>query len=152
MQHRQTFQLRTIKLTENLRSVSLGHTSWHVWNNVVDLGLTLGRPSYLCASHFQPRASPRANPRAYPGHLKKLFKCPALRAIFVGKCPAPRSYYDGSLLANARSPSPSDQYTKLLVAIFNKHNCFSSVELYKTGHEMSHSDSKKAKQMVFLLL
>ena len=32
---------------------------------------------------------PRAKPRAYSGHLKKLFKCPALRAIFVGKCPAP---------------------------------------------------------------
>ena len=55
----------------------------------------------LCASQFQPRASPsRANPRTYPRPLKKLFKCPALRAIFVGKCPAPRSYYDGQM------PSP----------------------------------------------
>ena len=24
-----------------------------------------------------------------PGHLKRLFKCPALRTIFVGKCPVP---------------------------------------------------------------
>ena len=52
----------------------------------------------LCASQFQPRASPsRVNPRSYPRPLKKLFKCPALRAIFVGKCPAPRSYYDGQM-------------------------------------------------------
>ena len=92
-----------------------------------------------CASQFQPRASPRSN----PGHLKKMFKCPALRAISVGKCPALRSYYDGQL--NAQPSSPSDQYTKLLVAIFNKHNCFSSTELHKTGHEMNHSDRKTDK-------
>ena len=42
-------------------------------------------------------------------------------------------------------PSPSDQYTKLLVAIFNKRNCFGSTELHKTGHETSHSDRKKDK-------
>ena len=47
--------------------------------------------------------------------------------------------------SNARPPSPSDQYTKLLVAIFNKHNCYGSIELHKTGHEMSHSDWKKDK-------
>ena len=50
--------------------------------------------------------------------------------------------------SNARPPSPSDQYTKSLVAIFTKHNCFSSImsiELHKTGHEMSHSDWKKDK-------
>ena len=40
---------------------------------------------------------PRANPRAYPGHLKKLFKCPALRAFFVGKCPAPGSLCGGQM-------------------------------------------------------
>ena len=34
---------------------------------------------------------PQANPRAYPRHLKKLFKCLALPASFVCKCPAPRS-------------------------------------------------------------
>ena len=32
-----------------------------------------------------------------PGHLKKLFKCPALRAIFVGKCPADRSFCGGQM-------------------------------------------------------
>ena len=26
---------------------------------------------------------------------------------------------------------------EILVAIFNKHNCLSSVELHKTGHEMN---------------
>ena len=71
-----------------------------------------------------------------------MFKCPAPRAIFVGKCPAPPFLLWWSI---ARPPSVSDQYTKLLVAIFNKHNCFSSIELHKTGHETSHSDSKKGK-------
>ena len=40
---------------------------------------------------------PGQTPGVYPGHLKKLFKCPALRAIFVGKCPVSRSYYDGQM-------------------------------------------------------
>ena len=42
--------------------------------------------------------------------------------------------------SNAWPPSLSNQYTKLLVAIFNKHNSFSSIELHKTGHEMNHCD------------
>ena len=49
--------------------------------------------------------------------------------------------------SNVRPPRPSDQCTKLLVAIFNKHDCFSSIELHKTGQEMSHSDWKKTKQV-----
>ena len=41
-------------------------------------------------------------PRAYPGQLKKLVKCLALRVIFVRKClapppPPPRTYYDGQM-------------------------------------------------------
>ena len=36
-------------------------------------------------------------PPANPGHLKKLFKCPAMRAIFVGKCPTPRSFCGGQM-------------------------------------------------------
>ena len=36
----------------------------------------------------------------------------------------------------------------LLRPFFNKHDCFSSIELHKTGHEMSHSDRTKTKQMV----
>ena len=97
----------------------------------------------LCASQLQPRASPPpGKPPGIPRAFEKMFKCPALRASFVGKCHAPRSYYDGQMPGPS---SPSDQYTKLLVAIFNKHNCFGSIELHKTGHEMSHSDWKKDK-------
>ena len=46
------------------------------------------------AASIPPPPPPRANPQAYPGHLKKLFKCPALGEIFVCKCSAPRSYYN----------------------------------------------------------
>ena len=67
---------------------------------------------HLCASQFQPRAFLL---RENPGHLKQLVKCLALRETFVGKCPALCFYYDGQM------PSPpvrSDQYAKVLVAIF----------------------------------
>ena len=60
----------------------------------------------LCASQFQPRASPPAN----PGQLKKLVKCPALWAIFVGKCPAPRSYYDGQMPGPPVHPITTQNY------------------------------------------
>ena len=49
--------------------------------------------------------------------------------------------------SNARSPvQPTN--IKILVAIFNKNNCF--IELHKTGHEMSHSDCKKDKANGFI--
>ena len=65
------------------------------------------------------------------------------------------------LLANAPPPIPSmmikcpalsqsDQYTKLVLAIFIKHNCFSSIELHKTSYKMSHSDCKKDKGNGFI--
>ena len=47
----------------------------------------------------------------------KLVKCTTQQAIFVGKYPVPRFYYDGQMRC-PRIPSPSDQYTKILVAIF----------------------------------
>ena len=43
----------------------------------------------MCESIPVTSISPGANPWAYPRHLKKLFKCLALPAIFVGKCPTP---------------------------------------------------------------
>ena len=44
----------------------------------------------------------------------------------------------------ARRPNTSDQYTKILVSILNTHGgCFSSIELLKRGHEISHSDRTK---------
>ena len=72
-----------------------------------------------------------------PGHLKNLFKC-----TFCWQIPLPLFLQWWS---NAWPPSLSDQYTNLLVAIFNKHNCFSSIELHITGHEISHSNWKKDK-------
>ena len=40
----------------------------------------------LCC--VQVNSSREYPPGQTPGHLKKLFKCPALRVIFVDKCPA----------------------------------------------------------------
>ena len=91
---------------------------------------------YLCVSQFQPRAS-SPSPGQTPGHLKKLFKCPALRAIFVGKCPAPLSFCGGQMPDPPVHPINIQSYW---LPYFNKHNCFSSIELHKTGHEMSHFD------------
>ena len=69
----------------------------------------------MCES-FPAASTPPANSRANPGHLKKLVKCLVLRAIFVGKYPTPRSYYDDQI------PAPPS----ILIAIFsNKNNCFS---------------------------
>ena len=71
--------------------------------------------------------------------------------------------YEQFLLANAPPPVPSvvvkclalqssrSIYKIISYRHFNKHNCFSSIELHKIGHEMSHSDWKKTKQMVLLL-
>ena len=73
----------------------------------------------LCVSQFQPQASPRANPRAYPGHLKKLFKCPVLRAIFVGKCPPPRSFCGGQMPG---PPVRAINIQSYWLPYFNKHN------------------------------
>ena len=86
-------------------------------------------------SQFQPRASPPpGKPWVYPGHLKKLFKCPALRAIFVGKCPAPRSFCGGQMPGPPVQPINIQSYW---LPYFNKHNCFSPIELHKTDRNES---------------
>ena len=87
-----------------------------------------------------------SKPPGIPRHLKKLLQCPALRAIFVGKYPSPHP----SPFLLWWSNACSQNITKLLVVIFNKHNCFSSIELHKTNHEMSHSDWKKDKENSFI--
>ena len=96
----------------------------------------------MCESIPAASIPPRANPRAF----EKIVQMPGPAGNFCWQMPRPRSYYDGQMPG---PPSTSDQYTKLLVAIFNKHNCFSLIELHKIGHEMSHSDSKKTTQMFF---
>ena len=92
---------------------------------------------YLCASQFQPRASPLH----IPGIWKKIFKYPALRAIFVSKCPG----HVPTMIIKCPTPSPSDRYTRLFVALFNKRNCSGLIELHKTGHEISDCDWKQEK-------
>ena len=84
------------------------------WSGLQDTIPDNLRVSHSSCKHSPPPPPPRP---ANPVHLKKNVKCPAQRAIFVNKCPAPRSYYKWS---NARPPSPSDQYTKTLVAIFEE--------------------------------
>ena len=80
---------------------------------------------------------PRAN-----WHLKKMIKCPALRAIFIGKCPAPRSFYDGPMPGPPVHPTNLQKYW---LPFYNKHNCFSSIELHKTGrNESPRSNKEKA--------
>ena len=86
---------------------------------------------YLCASQFQPQASPE-HIRAF----EKNVQIPGSAEIFLSKCPGPVP----TMIIKCPIPSPSDRYTRLFVALFNKHNCFSSIELHKTGHEFGHCD------------
>ena len=58
---------------------------------------------------------PPGNPPGIPRQVEKLF----MRAIFVGKFPLPVPTMMVKSLANPRPPKPCDQYTKVLVAIFN---------------------------------
>ena len=70
----------------------------------------------LLAPNVRVNSSREHPPRANPRRLKKLDKCPALQAIFV----AWQMPWSPFLLwwSNAPPPSPSDQYTKILVAFF----------------------------------
>ena len=99
----------------------------------------------MCESSSREHSSP-----ANPGHLKKNGQM---------SNPAGNFYWRMSRLpfllwwsnARLRLHSPSDQYTKILVANFlNKNNCFSSKELHKTVHKMSHSYWKKDKANSFI--
>ena len=45
-----------------------------------------------------------------PQALEKMVKCPELRAIFVGKCPTPRSYYDCQMLGPPVHPTNIQKY------------------------------------------
>ena len=78
------------------------------------------------------RHNMRVNSCCEPGHLKKMVKCPALRASCVGKYPAPRSCYDSQM--PVLPLHQTNIYAKILVVIFDKHKCFSSI-LQKTDHE-----------------
>ena len=94
----------------------------------------------LCASQSQPRASPPPLP-CKPLGIPWVFNFFFSNARPCGKflleiAPPPFLLW----CSNARPSSPSDQYKKLLVFFLIKHNCFSSIELHKTGREMSHSD------------
>ena len=100
----------------------------------------------MCESIPAASILPPGKPPGIPRVFEKIVQIPGPAGNFCCQMPRPPFLLWWS---NSRPPSPSDQYTKLLVAIFNKHNCFSSIELHKTGHEMSHSDSKKTKQMGF---
>ena len=50
--------------------------------------------------------------------------------------------------SNALPPVHPNNIQKCYLPSFNKHNCFRSIVLHKTGYEMSHSDWKKEKKMV----
>ena len=84
----------------------------------------------LCASQFQPRASPPGIPRAF----EKIVRMPGPTSNICQLANAPPPV--PTMMVKSLPPSPPtpfDQYTKVLVAIFNKYNCFSSIELHKTG-------------------
>ena len=65
--------------------------------------------NFLCVSQFQPWASP---PPGKPQAFEKIGQMPGPAGNFVGKCPAPRSYYHGQM------PDPPLHPTKILVANF----------------------------------
>ena len=52
-----------------------------------------------------------------------------------------------TMMVKYPAPQPSDQYTKLFVAMFNKHNCFSSIELHKTSKKFATPTEKQTKQV-----
>ena len=86
-----------------------------------------------------PAASiPPGKPPGIPRAFEKIVQMPGSAGNFCWQMHRPPFHLWWS---NARPSSPSDQYTKFFwLPYFNKHNCFSSIELHKTGHEMSHSD------------
>ena len=70
----------------------------------------------LYASQFQPRASPpQGKPPGIPRTFEKIIQMPGPAGNFCWQMPRPPFLLWWS---NARPSSPSDQYTKLLVAIF----------------------------------
>ena len=90
-------------------------TAWDIlyfrWNDMEWPNINIGQTIQLyacimCESIPALWASPPP-PWASPWHLKKLVKCPALWAVFVGKCPSPCSFCDGQM------PSPPVHSTNL---------------------------------------
>ena len=125
------------------RASSAGNSSWYFWQQIratklsPSPSLTLVDPT--CIYHHS------ACPPKFPDTVELLLRvaCGGGYAWpcgqFCWQMPHTHSYYDGQMPVPPVHPIV-DQYTKLLVTIFNKHNCFSSLELHKTGNEMSHSD------------
>ena len=79
----------------------------------------------MCKSSPPASIPPPGKPRVF----EKIGEMPAQRAIFIGKCPAFRFYYDGKM------PGPPVHQTniqKYQMSFFNRHNCFGSIILHKT--------------------
>ena len=98
----------------------------------------------LCASQFQiPDVSnlPSGKHLDKPRALEKFCQMPGPAGNFCWQMP-----HRPFLLwrSNARPPVHPTNIQKSYLPFFNKHNCFSSIELHKTDHEMSHSDWDKA--------
>ena len=107
-------------------------------------------PHLMCESIPAASTHPPANPRTNPGRFeKKQSNARPCGQFLLVNVPPP--FLTIVWWLNARPTSPSDQYTKILVAnFFYKNDCFSSIELHKAGHETSHSDWKKTMQILFL--
>ena len=92
----------------------------------------------LCASQFQPRASPAPPPWANSRAFEKFFSDarPCGQFLLANAPPPPRSFFGGQMPGPPVHPVNIQNY---YLPYLNKHNCFSSIELHKTGHKMSHS-------------
>ena len=108
----------------------------HVWKSTSLIILT----AYVWVNSSREHPPPKQTPLAYPGHLKKLFKCPALQAIFVGKCPARHSFCGGQMPSPPVHPINIKSYW---LPYFNKHNCFSSIECIKQVTKWGTSTEKR---------
>ena len=53
--------------------------------------------TYVRVNSSREHPTPSKSPGIAWAFEEKIFKCPALRAIFVGKCPTPRSYCGGQM-------------------------------------------------------
>ena len=101
--------------------------------------------AYLMCESIPAMSNP---PGETPGFCK-IGQMPGPVDNFCWQIPRSCSNYDSQIPGPPVQPTNIKNYS---LPFFNKNNCFNSIELHKAGHEMSHSNWTKTKQMVLLHL
>ena len=86
-------------------------------------------------AEITPPATPP--PPGIPRAFEKIVQMPGPASNFCWQMPPPRSFCGGQMPGPPVHPINIQSYW---LPYFNKHNYFNSIELHKTGHEMSHFD------------